>query len=60
MQFWQDRKTFKAFASSDLNNGLTKEESATLVRTPHVDQAIALILRGLLRAGGATAPKFSA
>jgi hypothetical protein len=51
---WQGRKTFTAFTPSDLCNGLTTEESAALARTPHVDQAITLILRGLLRVGGAT------
>jgi hypothetical protein len=33
---------------TDLNNGLTPEENAILACTPHVDQAITLILRGLL------------
>jgi hypothetical protein len=57
---WQGQKSFSAFTGSDLNNGLTAEESATLARTPHVDQAITLILSGLFQVGGNTAPKFSA
>jgi Transposase len=45
---WPNRATFKAFSVIDLNNALTPEENPTLVRTPHVDQAVTLILRGLL------------
>jgi hypothetical protein len=45
---WSGRAFFGAFTADDLNNGLTREENETLVRTPHVDQAITLILRGLL------------
>lgn len=36
----------------DLNNGLDAEESATLATTVHIDQAITLLPRGLLRAKG--------
>lgn len=46
---WQSRDAFKAFTATDLNNGLTPEENATLASTPHIDQAIILILRGLLK-----------
>ena len=49
---WQGRAAFEAFSAADLNNGLTPEENATLARTPHVDQAIILILRGLLKVTG--------
>jgi hypothetical protein len=45
---WPGRQEFDAFKPADLNNGLTAEENATLACTPHVDQAAALILRGLL------------
>jgi hypothetical protein len=48
---WRERQQFEMFAMSDLNNGLTAEENATLARTPHVDQAVTLILRGLLGGG---------
>lgn len=46
---WASREAFEAFGAIDLNNGLTQTENATLAVTPHVDQAITLILRGLLR-----------
>ena len=44
---WQGQAAFSAFSTTDLNNGLTLEENVTLARTPHIDQAIILILRGL-------------
>ncbi|EME5360980.1 hypothetical protein LF841_18365 [Pseudomonas aeruginosa] len=46
---WNKRSEFAAFSAADLNNGLTEEENATLAYTPHIDQAITLILRGLIR-----------
>lgn len=46
---WADRTAFNRFTVTDLNNGLTAEENAVLARTPHVDQAVTLVLRGLLR-----------
>lgn len=46
---WVGRKEFDGFSFQDLNNGLTEEENVVLAQTPHVDQAIAMILRGLLR-----------
>jgi hypothetical protein len=46
---WPGRREFETFTAADLNNGLTCEENATLARTPHIDQAITLILRGLLQ-----------
>lgn len=48
---WQGHAAFKDFSAADLNNGLTFEENVTLARTPHIDQAITLILRGLLHVG---------
>lgn len=50
---WAGRAAFSSFSAASLNNGLTDEENATLARTPHVDQAITLILRGLVRVTGA-------
>ena len=47
---WPGRDLFKAF-SPELNNGLTEEENATLARTPHIDQANVLVMRGLHRLG---------
>jgi hypothetical protein len=52
---WPGRDAFGAFVTADLNNGLTAEENATLARTPHIDQAITLILRGLMSVGAPTA-----
>ena len=46
---WAHRSEFAAFTTADLNNGLTDEENATLAYTPHVDQAITLILRGMMQ-----------
>lgn len=46
---WAHRTEFVAFTTANLNNGLTVEENATLAYTPHVDQAITLILRGMMR-----------
>lgn len=52
---WPGRSAFSSFSAPHLNNGLTFEENATLARTPHVDQAVGLILRGLVRVTGAGA-----
>lgn len=46
---WLGRQKFEGFSPSDLNNGLSEKENATLARTPHIDQAIVLVLRGLHR-----------
>lgn len=46
---WPGREKFKRFSTTDLNNGLSIEDNSTLARTPHIDQAIVLILRGLLK-----------
>jgi hypothetical protein len=46
---WQGREVFGKYSAADLNNGLTEIESATLAQTAHIDQAITLILTGLLR-----------
>jgi hypothetical protein len=48
-RLWSGRQSFEAFRSSDLNNGLSAEENVTLAQTIHIDQAVSLILRGLLR-----------
>ncbi len=46
---WQGRTEFDRFSADDLNNGLSIEENQMLAMTPHVDQAVMLILRGLMR-----------
>ena len=47
---WIGRDQFEVFQPSDINgrNGLTAEDNSTLARTVHIDQAIILILKGLL------------
>lgn len=57
---WPGRDKFNPFKGKKLNNGLSVEENRVLASTPHVDQAIVLILRGLTKAnlgsqGGMTA-----
>jgi hypothetical protein len=49
---WPGQDAFKGYSVADLHNGLTVEENATLARTPHVDQAVTLILRGLQHVSG--------
>jgi hypothetical protein len=46
---WKGIEAFRWFGPNDLKNGLTPEENLSLANTVHVDQAVALILRGLLR-----------
>lgn len=46
---WADRAHFSGLTGSALNNGLDDTENETLARTVHIDEAVALILRGLLR-----------
>jgi hypothetical protein len=50
---WPGRDAFRGFDASSLRNALTADENRTLARTVHVDEAVALILRGLLRLAGA-------
>ncbi len=49
---WSGREAFTSFSPANLNNGLSLEQNMTLARTPHVDQAIILILQGLLKLAG--------
>lgn len=46
---WPGRKEFSSWKASEMANGLELDETRTLARTVHVDQAVALILRGMLR-----------
>lgn len=46
---WPSQGDFANFTVESLNNGLRAEENAILATTVHVDQAVTLILRGLLR-----------
>ncbi len=46
---WTGRAHFSGLTGGALNNGLDGPENETLARTVHIDEAVALILRGLLR-----------
>ena len=46
---WPGRQEFDKYRQRDLRNGLTLGENRKLADTPHVDQAITLMLRGLHR-----------
>ena len=46
---WQGREQFEGYSEVDLNNGLTLAENRGLATTPHIDQAIVLVLTGLRR-----------
>jgi hypothetical protein len=46
---WKGLENFTSRSSQDLKNGLDFEENFILANTVHVDQAVALVLRGLLR-----------
>ena len=48
---WRGQEAFYEYTPTDLNNGLTFKDNSTLANTPHIDQAIILILRGLLKIG---------
>lgn len=45
---WDGLDSFRGFSKDELNNGLSCEENSILARTPHIDQAIALVLKGLV------------
>lgn len=51
---WPSRRLFELYGPDDLNNGLSAEENRVLACTPHIDQAVTLVMRGLhrLRSGG--------
>ena len=46
---WRGRSNFKRYSPSDLYNGLSEEDNAILARTPHIQQAVTLVSRGLRR-----------
>jgi hypothetical protein len=46
---WKGIQSFSKFGSKDLKNGLTPEENSVLANTIHIDEAVALMLRGLFR-----------
>lgn len=44
---WAGRKCFRSYFSDDFRNGLSREENAVLARTPHIQEAVTLVSRGL-------------
>ena len=48
-ELWDDWDIFAGYNIDNLRNGLDEEENQALASTPYVDEAIALVLRGLYR-----------
>lgn len=50
---WPGRQSFERYGPDNLHNGLHPEGNQILARTPHIDQAVSLVLLGLrsLRGG---------
>lgn len=46
---WSGLDEFSNFGHDDLHNGLSPDEAATMATTPHIDEAVTLLIRGLLR-----------
>ncbi len=46
---WAGRERFLKYSPDDLHNGLSRDENAILARTPHIQEAVTLISRGLRR-----------
>ena len=46
---WPGRDCFLKYSPDDLQNGLSRQENAILARTPHIQEAVALVSRGLRR-----------
>lgn len=44
---WNGRSCFEGYSPGSLNNGLSDEDNAILARTPHIEQAVLLVSRGL-------------
>ena len=44
---WAGRYCFRQYSPDDLHNGLSAEENVVLARTPHIQEAVALVDRGL-------------
>ena len=49
---WAGRRHFLDCSPDDCHNGLTLEENRVLARTPHIQQAVTLVSRGLRRTFG--------
>ena len=46
---WAGRECFRKYSPDHLHNGLSREESIVLARTPHIPEAVTLVSRGLRR-----------
>lgn len=46
---WPGVEAFRTYGAKDLHNGLDADENRVLAETAHIDQAVALILRGLMK-----------
>ena len=46
---WNGRGRFRSYSPNEFRNGLSREENVVLARTPHIQEAVALVLRGLRR-----------
>ena len=49
---WAGRRHFRDCSPDDCHNGLTLEENLVLARTPHIQEAVTLVSRGLRRIYG--------
>ena len=49
---WLGRLRFEKYGPGSLQNGLSTEENRVLARTPHINQAVTLVMRGLRRLRG--------
>ena len=48
---WRGRQAFEPWGVGDLHNGLSDKENRLLARTPYVQEAVDLVLRGIGRLG---------
>ena len=46
---WAGRECFRKYSPDDLRNGLSREENVVVARTPHIQEAVTLVSRGLRR-----------
>ena len=46
---WPGRQRFERYGSDNLHNGLSPEENQVLARSPHIEQAVSLVMLGLHR-----------
>jgi len=49
---WGGRSCFEKYSAVDLHNGLSDEENIILAGTPHIQQAVTLVYRGLRKTLG--------